>query len=189
MDATSNAVTPWAPSDWQPTMQARIAPANFTPRDCHLLRDLSLLIIRPYVGNCQAAPRHCRTPNCGFTYSMAEQRYEAAAAMNHVHDVYARRRDTVENQVFSDWKTSIARSQFVALTPGIGVVAQQTKMMNQQVYKTVCRRLIVPSDMPPEIKHVSACPPRQPVSHQDCSRSFRASRFSSSASCGSAPAV
>lgn len=103
--------------------------------------------------------------------------------MHDVHNLYAGIQYTVENEISSYRKTTIAGAQFVSLTAYARVSAQQLKMLDQQVNEMVGSQFIVLSDVVPDLKQVAACLPAQAIGHpvEPLTRTTLASRFNSSA--------
>jgi hypothetical protein len=78
--------------------------------------------------------------------------------MHHVHDAHSRLATLVENQVIANREAAVTGSQFVALPADVGALAQQLKVLDQQIDESISGGLAIIRDVGPDPQDVPAGP-------------------------------
>ena len=117
---------------------------------------------------------------------LSKESLKVSARVYDVHDANAGLTNAVEDQVLTNREAAVTRPQLVPPPPEVRIIAQQLKMLDQQIDESIRRGLVILGDIGPDQQDIAASPGSQAVAHQDYSRrrSARASDFRSLASRG-----
>ena len=95
----------------------------------------------------------------GYRGSTSEYGVEITFAVQYMHNLDSRFRDTVKHNILANGKAALAGTKIVTATPRIGVLSQQVKTVCDEVYEAVGSGFVVVSDVAPDFKEVTACSP------------------------------